>query len=874
MISSFGVDPTASRTGLVKFYVGAEIYPQWRTLAKIPKNVSAVGTQFRLRPTLSSPLLRAIHLQALPFEATSLADYAPVLDLLPSAIWLVDHENKLIFVNRAWTELTGKTYEQQQRDGWHALLHESSRAEMIPLWWMAFNAKREYRGDLQIIHASGRAVWIHDSATPLYGKDGTFLGYVGASVDFTQQKKAELFAQAAATRIHLIANNVPALVAQFEMSDGFRCSFANAAYARTYGFTVEELANKKLYDIIGAAAYATIQPYVDACIAGDVVSYTRSLKAADGSDKVIEVNLIPHFGGSADATSAFVLINDITKHRRAEAQARDSEDRLRKFFNATTEGIIFSDSGTISDCNDAVAHMMRLMPEDLIGRSIFEFVAPQSRNLVLRNVGAGFERPYEITAVRADGTQFTAEVHGKSGMESDNNHRMTVVRDISDRKTAEAHIQFLAHHDLLTGLPNRAQLNTKLEAAVDAASRGETQLAVLFIDLDNFKTVNDSLGHHAGDALLKRVSEHLLSTCHADDILGRLGGDEFLVVTRLDVLDALPFAQGLAHAIAEPFTIDGQTLTAHCSIGVSCYPRDGKLPDELIRNADAAMYVAKERGRNNVQLFTSSLQRAASQALATENGLRRALRNSEFELYYQPEISLATGALCGVEALIRWNHPELGLVSPDYFIPIAEARGLIVPIGQWVLNTACKQIQSWKARGLDHLIVAVNLSAIQFQQQSLADDVAQALAEHETAGNCLELELTESLFLEDVVTASKVLYALKDLGVMLAVDDFGTGYSSLSYLKRYPIDKLKIDRSFVRDIPGDADDVAITTAIINLATSLEITVLAEGVENRDQLNFLREHGCNEAQGYFIARPMPAEAFFNWAMQHNAQSFVQ
>ncbi len=823
---------------------------------------------------LSSPLPTVQQLQAIPFEATNLADYAPVLDLLPSAIWLVNPENALIFVNKAWTDLTGKTYAQQQYDGWRALLHEKTRDKVMAIWEAAFESKNEYRCDLQVVHASGKTIWIHDAATPLYAKDGRFLGYVGSSVDITEQKKAELFAQAAAARIHLIANNVPALVAQFEMGDGFRCTFANAAYARTYGFTVEELANMELQKIIGTDAYATIIPYIEACIAGDVVSYTRSLKSADGKDKIIEVNLIPYFGAGKKATSAFVLINDITKHRRAEALARESEERLRKFFDATSEGILFSSGGVIDDCNGAIAHMMRLLPEDVIGRSLLEFVAPQSRDDVLRNVSSGFGRPYEIAAVRADGSQFMAEIHGKSGMDTDNSHRMTVVRDISDRKSAEAHIQFLAHHDLLTSLPNRALLNTRLEQAIESATLNNTNLSVLFIDLDNFKTVNDSLGHHAGDALLKNVGARLQQTCNADDIVGRLGGDEFLVITQLDVLDALPFAQGLAHAIAEPFNIDEQTLTAHCSIGVSCYPRDGKLPDELVRNADAAMYLAKQRGRNNVQLFTSSLQRAASQALATENGLRRGLRNGEFELFYQPEISLATGALCGVEALIRWRHPEMGLVSPDYFIPVAEARGLIVPIGKWVLDTACKQIQSWRTRGLDKLVVAVNLSAIQFQQQSLADDVAQALAEHETAGNSLELELTESLFLEDVVSASKVLYALKDLGVKLAVDDFGTGYSSLSYLKRYPIDKLKIDKSFVRDIPGDADDVAITTAIIKLAKSLEITVLAEGVENRDQLKFLREQGCNEAQGYFIARPMPADAFFSWAMQHNARLFVQ
>jgi len=663
--------------------------------------------------------------------------------------------------------------------------------------------------------------------------------------------------------LRLLADNVPALISYYSV-DGLRCEFANNAYARTYSSDTSSIIGRSVVDIIGESAFAAIKPYIDDVMVGKSASYERPLTFPNGQPGVIEVTLVPHFGVDGNVLGAFVLINDISRHRASEQALRDSEERLRKFSDATSEGIVFIDNGVVVDCNEAAARMVRLSTSELIGRPNIEFIAPESVETVVNNIRSRFERPYEVTLLRADGSRFAAELVGKDIVSNGKTQRMTAIRDISDRKQAEARIQFLAHHDTLTHLPNRALLMDRLQVILSGARRQGTQVGVLFIDLDNFKTINDSLGHYAGDELLKRVAGRLQACLRGADLVGRLGGDEFVViVTDLNrAEDIAPLAEKIAEAISEPFSLEEQVLSVSGSIGISVFPKDGENPETLIRNADAAMYLAKERGRSNFQFFMPSLNKSAFQALAMESGIRKAIRQMEFLLHYQPEVETVTGAVNSVEALIRWKHPELGLLGPDQFISVAEHRGLIVPIGRWVINEAIRQARAWADQGV-RIPVAVNLSAIQFKQKDLVEDIASRLKEHGVPGDMLELELTESLFMEDVNAMSKTLGRLKDLGVSLAVDDFGTGYSSLSYLKRYPIDKIKIDRSFVRDVPADADDVAIALAIISLAASLGIDVVAEGVETEVQRAFLEQHRCANIQGYLVARPMPPDEMLEW-----------
>jgi diguanylate cyclase (GGDEF)-like protein/PAS domain S-box-containing protein len=668
---------------------------------------------------------------------------------------------------------------------------------------------------------------------------------------------------ASAEHLRLLTDNMPALIAYYGMKD-LRCQFANAAYAKAYGFDTQSIIGKNVREIIGDEAFRTIRPYIERAYAMERVSYERALVTPDGQERIIEVNLTPHASATGAGIGVFVMINDVTKFRRAESAVRESEERFGKFADASNEAIVFFDAGVITDVNEAGTRLMRIPREQMLGRPVLDFVAPDFRETVAHHIRSGYEQPYEGAVVRADGTTIAVELVGKVILYKGETLRMTIVRDIRDRKENEARIHFLAHHDPLTHLPNRAMLMERLHTLIETARRQSKQVAVLFLDLDNFKTINDSLGHHAGDELLKRVAQRLKDGLRSADMVGRLGGDEFLLaITDLSrVEDVVPVIEKIAEAINEPFSLEGEVFTISCSIGVSMFPQDGDAPDILIRNADTAMYFAKDSGRSNFQFFTPSLQQSAHRALAFESGIRKAIKQLEFVLHYQPEVLSKTGVITSVEALVRWQHPELGLLGPDKFISIAESRGLIVPLGHWVLNEAIRQAREWLDLGM-RVPVAVNLSAVQFKQKGLVEDIAECLARHSLPGELLELELTESLFMEDVATVTKTLNQLKELGVTLAVDDFGTGYSSLSYLKRYPIDKIKIDRSFIRDIPNDKDDIAITIAIINLAESLGLRVVAEGVETTEQVEFLEYHHCDYIQGYLISHPLPPAEILKW-----------
>ncbi|MDX0626564.1 EAL domain-containing protein [Sinorhizobium medicae] len=432
-----------------------------------------------------------------------------------------------------------------------------------------------------------------------------------------------------------------------------------------------------------------------------------------------------------------------------------------------------------------------------------------------------------------------------------------------ERKRAEDRISFLAHHDALTGLPNRVLFEEQVDGMLEEI-RERDQCAVLaFLDLDNFKLINDSLGHAAGDELLKAVAGRMRASVRKADFVVRVGGDEFIIL-----LNGLPKERDIVlsrledirSAIAMPLQLQGRSLQVSCSVGVACFPNQGRTAGELLANADMAMYRAKELGRDNIQVFTEEMAARAHERLQWQEELREALAGEEFLLHFQPQMNLGTGRIFAAEALLRWNHPVRGIISPSVFIPLAEETGLIVPIGDWALRAACRQLKAWQDAGLPPLIISVNVSARQFRERNWASRVAEILKETGLEARYLELELTESLIMQDVPGAIATMHALEAIGVHLAIDDFGTGYSSLSALKRFPVRRLKIDRSFVTDIPLDADDMAITYAIISLAQKLGLRVIAEGVESEAQVEFLQKAGCDEIQGYFFSRPLSAEAF--------------
>jgi diguanylate cyclase (GGDEF)-like protein/PAS domain S-box-containing protein len=466
--------------------------------------------------------------------------------------------------------------------------------------------------------------------------------------------------------------------------------------------------------------------------------------------------------------------------------------------------------------------------------------------------------------IRRDGIETAIEdsaapIHDRRGQVTG---AVMVFHDVSTARAQAARMAHLAHHDPLTDLPNRILLSERLDQAITLAQRHNKTLALLYLDLDRFKHVNDSLGHAVGDHLLKAVARRLVECVRASDTVSRQGGDEFVVLLSElgHVEDATACAEKILQAIQLPYLIEADEIHTTASIGIAVYPTDGNAPEALLQNSDLAMYEAKERGRNNSQFYRMDLNSEATERQSLSSSLRHAIQRDEFMLYYQPIIDLATGVAARAEALLRWRHPSRGVISPTQFISIAEESGLIVPIGRWVLREGCRQAKAWQDAGPSPIRLAVNISAVELRSKDFVAGVKAILAETQFDPQCLELELTETFLMQDSKSTVAVLQALKELGLRLALDDFGTGYSSLSYMRRFPIDTLKIDRSFVRNLSTDAEDASIVSAVINMGRSLHLGVVAEGVETQEQLTFLQEYNCPEAQGYYFSHPLTASRF--------------
>lgn len=668
-------------------------------------------------------------------------------------------------------------------------------------------------------------------------------------------------------QLRLIADAVPALIAYYEVKEQ-RCLFANRRYAEFNGWTVETILGKTVREAIGEVAWSKIGPYVEQALEGKPTTYTRDQVLPSGETRRIEVKLLPHFDDDQVLEGAFVLINDITEHWRIEQSLRQSDERMRRFFEATEEGIIFHKDLVITDSNEAMTRITGYSRADAIGRKTLDFMPQRWHRMIIDDAVRGNEALYEVTIQHKDGHEVAVECMSREmpmlGEIGGEKMRLIVVRDITARKAAQAHIEFLALHDALTQLPNRAYLMERLDGVLALARRKQHQAAVLFLDLDKFKNVNDSLGHHVGDGLLREVAGRIVATVRDSDVVARLGGDEFVIVLS-DISssdDAAAVAAKLIEAISTEYQLDRHQVNVSPSIGISVFPTDGATTDELVRHADAAMYHAKESGRANYQFFTPRMFERAFETLDKERQLKEALARNELVLHYQPQRRRGDNAVVGLEALVRWQHPTRGLVGPDEFIGFAEEHGLIASIDRWVLQTACRQLKAWHGEGCLKVPVAVNMSALSFKQRDVVDNIASTLKNFGLDPKYLEIELTESLLIDSDSQVLEKLNQLSRMGVGLTIDDFGTGYSSLSYLKRYPINKLKIDRSFIGDDnePGydSATSSAITTAIIQMAHSLKLQTVAEGVETQSQFDSLRGMGCDQFQGYLISHPISAQ----------------
>ena len=709
----------------------------------------------------------------------------------------------------------------------------------------------------------GTAVWVLNSAILSIREDGTEPVIKGTVTDISDLRKAEQEHRRLAAIVRCSDDAIISCTTQGEIETW------NAGAARIFGYSAEEVIGKRL-DVLAPGdrpdEYMQILERIKSGQEAGDIETIRIRK--NGQPIMIALSVSPITDAAGEVVGAAAIARDITERKQAEERLLLKTALLEAQSETSIEGILVVDeSDRIILANRQFALHFGV-PDDLLlakdDHLVLEHVTDKveepdafherikylnshpdeksSDEFRLKN-GKTFER-YSAPLVDANGRR---------------RGRIWYFRDITDRKAAEERIQFLAYFDALTGLPNRSLLKDRVLRALAGARRRGDKVALLSLDLDRFKLVNDSLGHAIGDLLLKDVAERLKRCTREQDTVAKVNGDEFVIVLSgvKDEAEAAVAAARITEAVAGKFSVQGHSLSTSCSVGISMFPEHSADYDTLIRYADQAMYRAKENGRNRFQFFSEDMNVRVMERLGLENDLRLALERDEFFLVYQPQMGIASGEVTGIEALIRWQHPTLGLVPPDEFIAIAENSGLILAIGEWVLRTACAQAQKWHREGFLTFPIAVNVSAVQFRQEGFCQLVRRVLLETGLLPQFLELELTETLLLSNADVMFSVLQELRELGVLLAIDDFGTGYSSLSYLKQFRVNKLKIDRSFIRDIAIDSDDAAITTAIISLARSLNLKVIAEGVENEAQMSFLRKHHCDEIQGYYFSKPIAA-----------------
>ena len=738
----------------------------------------------------------------------------------------------------------------------HTLLSKSFLANLV-----------ECREGKLVVEIAFHDYWYSLVATPVRNSNDQVSFYVLIFSDITERKKTEDSLVEAETRLTEILNTMMAGILIIDPAT-HRIVDVNYMAAQMIGDPPDK--------IIGAICHRYICPS-----SSGQCPLTDLNQVIDNSDRVLINNRgeqIPILKTATVITlngKPFILESfiDIQARKQAEQALRDSEQRYRSLYTAMKEGVaigelIYDAHGVacdyiFHDVNRAFAEMLAMPIADVVERRASEFYEgrPPYIHVLDEVVKYGMPKEYELPVAKLE------KVFHISVSRPEKDRFACIINDVTDSKKAQQEIERLAYYDTLTGLPNRVLIKDRLQQAVAQAQRSRALVGVLALDLDHFKKINDSLGIGCGDQMLKLVSQRLKGHLRQGDSVARMGGDEFVIlITGIKSQNDIVTAAGkILDLLAEPVTIDGHDLVSTGSLGISVYPTDADEVDLLLKHADTAMYQAKETGRNLYQFYSPDMNERAFERLFLDSDLHRALGRKELELYFQPQIDLVEGHVVGAEALLRWNHVTKGQISPVVFIPLAEESDLILDIGCWVLEEACRHARQWYDQGYTDLRVAVNLSARQFRSD-LPDIVGRVLRDTALPPHLLELELTESLLMERPELARTILNKLRNLGNHLSIDDFGTGYSSLSYLKHFPIDRLKIDRSFVKDLNVDPDDAIIVEAIIALAHGLRLNVVAEGVETAEQLEFMRRRGCDEIQGYVVARPMPAQEFTRYLQQ--------
>ncbi|MDQ2075979.1 EAL domain-containing protein [Marinimicrobium sp. ABcell2] len=742
---------------------------------------------------------------------------------------------------------------------------------------------------------TGESRWHSTTKVPLFDDHDQTIGIMGITRDITSAKEAEFAARKLnATLEERVAERTAELetLAQtlqsernlmrtlidsmpdniFAKDAQSKFLLANHSVARGMGTTPENLLGKDDFDFFPQKMAQSFFDDEQRIVQTGKPLLDLEEPAVDkGTGKIrwLLTSKVPVRDADGKVVGLVGIGRDITARREAEQASRESEARFRSLTDLSSDwyweqgkGLQFvamthanAKSGYLS--TEVMGKILQQLPNTMpLSGTWLEYESLVAERKPFRDL--------ELRRAMPDGEAVYLSLSGLPIFDQDGTFKgyRGIGRDITERKSSEERVQYLATHDSLTGLPNRTMFSQILNISIESARRYGRKLAVIFIDLDRFKNINDTLGHDAGDILLKEMAQRLGNSLRSCDVVARLGGDEFVVLVQEleDAEQVGKVARKILSAAIKPVIVLGQEVRVTASVGICMYPEDAEDEQTLMKNADIAMYRAKEEGKNTYQFYSPDIKARSLERLVLENNLRLAIERNEFFLHYQAKRDLKTGAIAGVEALVRWQHPELGVVSPAQFIPLAEETGLIVLIGRWVLKTACAQNVAWQKQGLPPLCMAVNLSVRQFFDEGLVDDVSAALQESGMAPELLEMEITEGMVMQDSERAIKILTSIKALGVRLAIDDFGVGYSSLAQIKRFPIDTLKVDSSFIREIPKNLEDRAITEAIIAMGRTLSLTVVAEGVETVEQETFLRDHACDQSQGYYFSRPITSDEF--------------
>ena len=810
---------------------------------------------------------------------------------------LVGTDGRWLQVNRSLCEIVGYSEQELLSKTFQDITHPDDLEAVLGYVRQLFSGEvRTHQMEKRYFHKLGHEVWVLLSVSLERDTKGNPLYFISQIQDITERKRAEEELRAATSRLGALIENLQAGVL---VEDDSRCiSHANQEFCSMFGIPAPPQAligadcSESAEEIKGL--FAEPERFV-----GRIEELLRERRVVTGEEllladgRVFERDYVPIFVGD-DYRGHLWHYRDITERKRAEEALHQSEERFRSLVQYASDIItILEPDGTIRYESPSIERILGYRQEELVGKNAFEYVHPEDVEQTLGEFTKGLNNPTSHPSAQfrfkhADGSWRYLEAFGNNQLANPSVQGYVVnSRDITERKAFERQLQHQALHDPLTNLANRTLLMDRLEHALTRGSRGESNVAVLFMDLDNFKVINDSLGHEAGDQLLTEVAGRLQACLRPGDTIARLSGDEFAVLLEdiRGVNDATEIAERIAEELRAPVDLEAREVVVTTSIGIAFRSSAQDKSSDLLRNADLALYRAKDKGKAHYELFDPSMNIQVLERLELSNDLRRAIERGELSVCYQPKVLLdgnlqnhlrvsgspaivapttpraAQEKIIGMEALVRWEHPEIGLLRPSEFIPIAEETGLIIPIGRWVLNEACSQARAWQEQHPSDppLAMCVNLSARQFQHSNLAKEVAGVLRSAGLEPRYLELEITESVLMEDGETTIRALQELKDLGVRLAIDDFGTGYSSLSYLKRFPIDFLKIDRSFVERLRRDPEDAMIVSGIITLAHTLGMQVIAEGVESTEQLAQLRGLGCDLAQGNYFSEPLPAEA---------------